>query len=163
MQRNPNEDLIEIAKDVALRWCIHAEAGHVLSNLYVRVTRAMTWRTVLHSDQAAEKVLDQMESVGVPLPVVIDLTSTFLFRSGLVDATAREKVADTLAKSVTWVANAGELNKLIAGLSARDSNAAATFKTCPWMIFLYLFSMSDFMMSLEALKIPPAPPLAKQE
>ena len=157
--KTPGDFFVDLAKSVALRYTIHDEAKQEVRIAYVQALRGINWQVVLNSENTAEAVMGQMEIKGVSRAMLMNLTSAFLFRGGLVDNNnAKESLATRLAASLTWVRNDPQMQGMGTRLTAPPERAVNVFRDCPWMMFLYLLSMTDLISALG--EADPQPPKA---
>jgi len=158
MQENKSNDFfVDLALDVALRYVIHEEADKQIRTLYMQAAKGINWQAVMNSDTSADAVLNRMETVGNVASLLINLTSQFMFRAGLSSHQARQELGSNLALCMTWPRNATEFGTAQGALTATAEKATATFVSCPWMMFLYLLSMSNVVDALDAKFAPKAP------
>lgn len=155
MQENKtNEFFVDLARDVALRYVIHDEAETQIRTLYIQAAKSINWQSIMNSETAAEEVLNRLELHGSMAGLLINLTSQFMFRADLCTADARFDLGEKLAMSVTWPREAKELRSMVPRLTATSENARNTFVGCPWMMFLYLMTMSNIVGLLDTLHLP---------
>lgn len=155
MQENKSNDFfVDLALDVALRYVIHDEADKQVRTLYMQAAKSINWQSVMNSENAADEVLNRMEVVGNAASMLINLTSQFIFRAGLSTIQKRQWLGNELALCMTWPRNAAEFGVAQAALTATSEKASSTFINCPWMMFLYLLSMSNVIDTLDAKYAP---------
>lgn len=160
-ENNSNDFFVDLAKDVALRYVIHAESDQELRELYIECAKNINWQANLGSDKAADEVLNHLQLKGGKASLVINLTSNFMFRAGVTSFAKRQELATMLSESATWPRDVKELGVAQARLTATAESAHSTFTGSPWMMFLYLFGMTDFIQSSDRLYTKPKPPSPK--
>lgn len=161
MQENKGNDFfVDLVRDVALRYAIHDEAKTQVADLYIEVTKVVNWQANMSSDKAADEVLNRLQVNGGKASMVINMTSNFMFRAGITTFAKRSELAEMLSESVSWPRDVKELGMAQARLTATAENAHATFAGNPWMMFLYLLSMTDLVPALNDLH-KPKPPVPK--
>jgi len=156
-ENKSNEFFVDLARDVALRYVIHEESEKQISGLFIQAAKSINWQTVMNSETAAEEVLNHLELHGKIAGLLITLTSSFMFRADLGSVEARYDLASKLAMSVTWPRDAKEMRDMVPRLTATSENARNTFVGCPWMMFLYLLTMSNIVTMLDQARAPKAP------
>lgn len=158
MPENKGSDFfVDLVRDIALRYVIHDEAETQIRSLYIQAAKSINWQTVMNSETAADEVLNRLQMHGNLTDLLINLTSQFMFRGNLETADARFDLGSKLAASVTWPRDAKELRSMIPRLTATAENAKSTFVGCPWMMFLYLLTMSNMVGLLDTLHMPKPP------
>ena len=149
-ESNNNDFFVDLAKDVAVRFVIHEESAQQIRSLYIQAAKSINWPAVMNSETVADEVLNRLELQGVNSTLILNLTGNFMYRTGLTTADARYALADKLAAAVTWPRDAKELRNMIPRLTASLENARNAFVGCPWMMFLYLLSMTNVLSVLDA-------------
>lgn len=153
-----NEFFVDLARDVAMRYAIHDEAETQIRNLYIQAAKSINWQTVMNSETSADEVLNRLELHGKNAELLITLTGQFMFRADLATAESRFDLGNKLAMSVTWPRGAKEMRNMVPRLTASSENARNTFVGCPWMMFLYLLTMTNVIGLLDTMHLPKAPP-----
>lgn len=155
-----NEQLIQLAEDVAFRQVIHEERGQKIMAMAVVVRNNVVWRTTLHSSTAAANVWAFLEGNGVDMEDLMSMTAAFKFRAGVVGDDVYEQLADSLG----WSRGAKALPKEISQFSSSGADYKQVLKENPWLCFLYLMSMSALIQRLdEVLPKRSRPPRNQEE
>jgi len=162
MQENKGNDFfVDLAKDVALRYAIHDEAEQKVRSIYIECAKVVNWQANMSSDKAADEVLNHLQVVGDKASMVINMTSSFMFRAGITTFQQRLELATLLSESVSWPRDVKEFGAVQARLTTTAENARNTFTGSPWMMFLYLLSMADVIQALDAARVKPKAPAPK--
>jgi len=142
-----NVELIQLAEDIAMRQVIHAVRGAAILKLGMEARFSIVWRTTLHSNTSAAKVWARLESQGIEMETLMSMVGEFCLRAGPLPASFYEN----MAASLSWGSSSASLPDEIRTFSAKNTDYKEVLTLNPWLVFLYLLSMSDIVQRLDTV------------
>jgi len=143
-ERLSSNELIALAEEVVLRQVTVPEKIAPMMTLGLHVRSGINWRTVLHSSASAQKVWIRLEALTIDMERVLAMTSEFKVRAGDIDRALYESIDSSLS----WSAVSEALPPEVKRLTAEKGKYQKVLEDNPWVLFLYLLSMSSVVQRL---------------
>lgn len=154
------ENSIELSAQIALRHATNRERGTQLLALATFLKFGVVWRTTLHSPSAAKQVWSVLAGTkGFDMESVISMTNEFIVRSAQIS----DYLIEILAQSLSWTNEASAVPNEVMTLTGKVEAYKTTLTYNPWLVFLYLLSMTDFIQRVSAINYPPEPRVPRGE
>ena len=157
--------MIDCCQNIAMRFVNHRGRQAEMLALAQLIKFNTRWRQVTYSETAASGLWDHIRGLlgEDTIDLIISMTGEMTFRlaDDIEPANAQSQANDSfyplLAKSLAWMKTADAVNKEQKQFTAEATTYRGVFEKNPWVLFLYLLSMSDIVRILTDLELPPLP------
>lgn len=148
-------NLIDRCEQIALRYINHNVRQNNLLELAMKIKYDTTWRLILHSATGAKDFWDQLRlepSKGWE-DMVVGMTNEFYLRSAEIFSDGNDSFYATLGKSLAWPKLSDVVDDETKKFTSESDKYKQVFKNNPWVLFLYLLSMSDIVRKILTLQV----------